>query len=283
LAGARHGPDRSRALSGKRDRPCRSSCNFSLLDTTYHHDYSPGVYNNTTVTELDSLVNQHVNIKGKGNLGAEFKANVFLGKEIGIQFLADFHRTRLTGTDNFSYMHLIFKYYDWPSVDPARIAKDTWISMKDTEGQIDQKTLCLNIVSRILLARGLHLDLSAGASLFLYSGKAQPIGYIHHTFSHFIFCSIPYNFDFSIPATAALGFNVGEDMKIALGPHAFAFIGCRYYKSFAGSSEIKLVSDLNSSIPDPEWVETAQERLDLEPLKLKPSFFSTKVGLGIEF
>lgn len=253
-----------------------------MLGTTYHHEYSPEVYN-YTVTELESLVKQQVNIKGKSALEVELKLNAFIGNRIGIQFLGDFHDTRLKGTDNSEYIHLRFIYRPFPTFNPTIHHKDEWLSMKDTDGYLRQKTFSLNMLVRFPVARWLDLDISGGASLFLYSGKAEPVGYIHHMFIKDIFVSNPYRFDFLIPATTALGANIGEELSVACGRHMIFFAGCRYYHSFAGSSQIKLIRDLNSASQDQEWMETVQERLNLWPLKIKPSFFSMKVGLGFGF
>ncbi len=258
------------------------SGSFSLLDTTYYHDYSPQVYN-YTVTDLDSLVNQHVNIKGKNALGVEFKANTFIGERIGIQFLGDFHDSQLWGTDNFAQSKLRFSFKPYPDYQPAIINRNEWFAMKDTEGHLRQKTFSLNILARFPLDWRINLDISGGVSLFLYSGKAEPIGYIYHSFEHFIFVSIPYGFDFSIPATTTLGANIGEELNVSLGRHVFLYAAFRYYHSFTGSSEIKLISDLNSASEDREWIATVQERLNLGPLKIKPSFYSMKIGLGLGF
>jgi len=258
------------------------SGSFSLLDTTYSHDYSPQVYN-YTVTDLDSLVKQHVNIKGKSALGVEFKINTFIGEKIGIQFLGDFHDSHLRGTDNFEHIQLRFSYKPYPGFHPTIIHKNEWFAMKDTEGHLRQKTFSLNMLGRFPLARRIHLDISGGVSLFLYSGKAEPIGYIHHSFEHFIFVSIPYRFDFSIPTTTTLGANIGEELNVSMGRHAFFYAAFRYYHSFTGSAEIKLISDLNSASEDREWLGTVQERLNLGSLKVKPSFFSMKIGLGLGF
>lgn len=256
---------------------------FSLLDTTYHHDYSPQIYN-YTVTELDSLVRQHVNIKGKSAMGAELKVNAFIGKKIGIQFLADFHNTWLKGTDNFEHIHLRFSFFPYPSLRPTIVYKDEWFSMGDTAGHLRQKTFSLNMLARFPLDRRISLDFSAGGSLFLYSGKAEPIGYIYHSFAHFIFVSIPYRFDFSIPATTALGVNIGEELNWSLDRHLFLYAAGRFYCSFGGSTEIKLISDLlRTTDQDQDWIQIIQQRLNLGPLKIKPSFFSLKIGLGLAF
>jgi hypothetical protein len=258
------------------------SGSFSLLDTTYSHDYSPPVYN-YTVTDLDSLVDQHVNIKGKNALGMECKANTFIGEKVAIQFLADFHDSHLWGTDNFAHCKLRFSYKPYPDYHPTIINKNEWFAMKDTEGHLRQKTFSLNMLARFPLAWRITLDISGGVSLFLYSGKAEPIGYIYHSFEHFIFVSIPYSFDFSIPTTTTLGANIGEELNVSIGRNVFFYAALRYYQGFTGSSEIKLISDLNSAAEDREWVEAVQERLNLGSLKSKPSFISMKIGLGLGF
>lgn len=256
---------------------------FSLLDTTYRHDYSPQVYN-YTVTELESLVKQHVNIKGKSALGAELKVNALIGKKIGIQFLADFHNTRLKGTDNIQHVHLRFSYKPYPDFQPRIVNKDEWFSMEDTAGQLKQKTFSLNLLARFPLAQRINLDFSAGVSLFIYSGKAEPIGYIYHNFMRDIFVSIPYSFDFSIPATTTLGVNIGEELNLTMGRHLILFAAGRYYYSFGGSSELKLINVLNQAgSQDQNWIRTKQEQLNLGSLKIKPSFFSLKIGLGLGF
>lgn len=258
------------------------SGSFSLLDTRYSHDYSPQVYN-YTVTDLDSSVNQHVTINRKSALGVEFKANTFIGEKIGIQFLGDFHDSRLSGTGNFAHSKLRFSYKPYPDYQPTIINKDEWFAMKDTEGHLRQKTFSLNMLARFPLARRIDLDISGGVSLFLYSGKAEPIGYIHHSFEHFIFVSIPYSFDFSMPTTTALGANIGGELNFSLGRNVFFYAAFRYYHGFTGSSEIKLISDLNAASEDREWLGTVQERLNLGSLKIKPSFFSMKIGLGLGY
>jgi hypothetical protein len=255
----------------------------AFLDATFHHEYSPQVYN-YTVTELDSLVKQHVNIKGKNALGVELMLNAFIGKKIGIQFLGNFHNTQLQGTDNLEHIHLRFSYKPYPDFHPRIVYKDEWFSMKDTEGYLIQKTFSLNMIVRFPLARWIDLDISGGASLFLFSGEAEPIGYIYHGFAHFIFVSIPYSFAFSIPATAAPGANVGEELNVAVGRHLILFASCRYYHSFGGSSKIKLTSNLNQpDSQDQENLRIFEQRLNLGPLKIKTSFFSMKIGLGFGF
>jgi hypothetical protein len=236
------------------------------------------------VTELDSLVKQHVYIRGKSALGAEFKVNAFLGKKIGIQFLADFHNTRLQGTDNFEHIHLRFSFKPYPDFQPRVLTKDEWLSMEDTAGNLKQKTFSLNLLARLPLSPRINLDFSAGVSIFIYSGKAEPIGYIYHSFEHFIFVSLPYSFDFSIPATTTLGGNIGEELNVTLGRHLILFAAGRYYYSLRGSSEIKLISILNQAgSQDQDWIRTRQEQLNLVPLKIKPTFFSLKIGLGLGF
>lgn len=205
-------------------------------------------------------------------------------EKIGIQLLGDFHDTQLQGTNNFEYIHLRFSYKPYPDFQPRIIHMDDWFSMKDTEGYLKQKTFSLNMLARFPLAHWINLDVSGGASLFLYSGKAEPIGYIHHIFAHDIFVTHPYRYDFSIPATTTLGANIGEELNIALGRHLILFASCRYYRSFGGSSEIKLTSKLFQSAPqDEEELRIIEQRLNLGPLKLKPSFFSMKIGVGFGF
>ncbi len=260
-----------------------AAATFSQLDTTCHHEYSPEVYN-YTVKWLESLTKQNVNFKGKNALGVELKLNAFIGKRIGIQFLGDFHDTQLQGTDNFEHIQLRFPYTTYPDLRPRIFNKDELRSMKDTERRLTQKTFSLNMLIRFPLARSVDLDLSGGVSLFSYSGKAEPIEYIYYGFAKDIFSSIPYNFDFMIPTTTALGANVGEELNVTIGQHLIFFASFRYYHSSGGSSKIKLISDLNQpGSQDQERLRIYEQRLNRGQLKIKPSFFSMKIGLGFGF
>jgi hypothetical protein len=156
--------------------------------------------------------------------------------------------------------------------------------MGDTAGQVKQKTFSLNLLARFPLARRINLDFSGGASFFLFCGKAEPIGYVYHAFAHDIFVSIPYRFEFSIPATITLGANLGEELSITLGKHMILFAAGRYYHGFGGSVKPKLIADLSrTGDQDQESLQIFQQRLNLQPLRIKPSFFSLKIGLGLGF
>lgn len=252
------------------------------LDTSYDHTYSPGfLYGGTEV--ITSTATQVLNITDKNSMGLSMVLNRFITGKIGIQLAAEFHKTPLRGMNNSYDTYLQYINYPPPEYKAKTLTrKDHMDWPPETDGSLKQITVGLNLLTRFNPGRAVTVDLSVGPSLFQFSGEVYQIGFTRYSFLHYGLVSHLFRLSASIKSTIKLGLNIGGEVNISLLRDLALFVSCRYYFCPNVSSEIRLKEMLNTNGGySPIPIDVFESKMNLQPLKIDPSFLSLSAGLKL--
>ena len=258
--------------------------NVSFLDTTYQTSYSP-LFKYSGVDDYLSAAAQVLNFTPQKNteLGTIFTVNYLLTEKIGIQLFGEFHKTSIGGTGNFFYSFLQYTDCPYPSMVPTLYTIEKNESWPDTIGTLKQSTLSLDMMARFNLGMGFNFDISGGPSFFFLNGEASSIGYLFWTTSHFMRVEFNYPIKFSFKPSMKLGLNIGGELDILLLPHTVFFLTARFFYSPIAASEIELKEIFRFEVNIRDCIDEIMSTMNLQPIKINPSFLIFGTGIKIRF
>jgi hypothetical protein len=253
------------------------------LDTSYKHVYSPTfMYASNEIVTSTAI--QVLNITDKNSTGVSMLLNRFVTEKIGIQLVGEYHRTPLGGTNNSYYTYLQYIDYPPPNYSAKLLTSENHMDWpQETDGFLKQATFGLNLLARLNPGRTVTVDISGGPCLFHFKGEISQIGFTRHVFAHFILVPNMYKLSAAISSTVKLGLNIGGEVNVSLMRGLAIFVSCRYFLGTKASSDIHLKEVLNTNEGySPVPVEGFEAQMNLQPLKVNPSFLSLSAGLKLK-
>ena len=256
--------------------------NIPSLSDTYNFAYAPVFqFQTSAVTEASQVLN----LEKKNSPGLFLAVNHLFNPHFGIQAAAEFHKTTLRGTGNRYHFHLEYTATYPPDFTPTAETVDGNVLLPDTDGQINQFTLGLNLLTRLNIGSRLGVDFSGGISYFHLQGEASTLGYslfglgVNSTlFAEF------FKLGFAIEPASRIGMNIGGTLHIKLAKDLALFLACRYFYSSKISAHVTLKKILNlREIISASTLEEIAAQMNLPPIRINPSFLSFSGGVKLAF
>jgi hypothetical protein len=260
--------------------------NMPLLNTTYNHTYSP-IFAFGSPDNLFSTASEILNFKHKKSMGLNLMLSRMITKRVGIQLLAEFHKTTLQGTNNSFYYYLEYTAYPYPDFKPTLVTREEnmdwgWL---DTGGHLKQTILSLNVITRFYLGDAITFDFSGGPCFFGLSGEASSLKYLKWVFAHYILVPDFIVLKFSYKSAVRLGLNFGGEIDLPLLRSLIFFLNCRYFYCPNVSSEIRFKEIILNPQSYNLWdrLEEITTVMNPGPLKINPSFLILNAGFKLRF
>jgi hypothetical protein len=256
--------------------------NIPSLSNIYNPNYSPVFqFQNSAVTEASQVLN----LEGKNSPGLFLAVNHLFNPHFGIQAAAEFHSTTLRGTGNQYHFHLEYTATYPPGFTPTAETVDGNALLPDTDGQINQFTLGLNLLTRFNVGRHLDVDLSGGISYFHLQGEASTLGYSLYGLgvNSTLFAEF-FKLGFTIEPASRIGMNIGGTLHIKLAKTLGLFMACRYFSGTKTPAGVTLNKILNlRELISISTLEEIAAQMNLPPIYINPSFLSFSGGVELSF
>ena len=260
--------------------------NMPLLDTTYNHTYSP-IFAYSSPDDFLSTASEILNFKHKKSMGLNLMLSRMITKKVGIQLLAEFHKTTLQGTYNSFYYYLEYTAYPYPYFNPTLVTREEYTDWNwlDNGGHLKQSSLSLNLITRFYLGDTITFDFSGGPCFFGLSGEASSLKYLFWGFSHYILTPNCIVLKFSYKSAIRLGLNFGGEIDLPILRSLIFFLTCRYFYCPTVSSEIHFKEVILNPQSYNLWdyIEEITTVMNPGPLKINPSFLILNAGFKLRF
>jgi hypothetical protein len=260
--------------------------NMPSLSTTYNHTYSP-IFSFSSPDDLFSTASEILNFKHKKSMGLNLMLSRMITKKVGIQLLAEFHKTTLQGKNNSFYYYLEYTAYPYPYFNPTLVTREAYIDWNwlDNGGYLKQSSLSLNLITRFYLGDTITFDFSGGPCFFGLSGEASSLKYLKWVFAHYILVPDFIVLKFSYKSAVRLGLNIGGEIDLPILHGLIFFLNCRYFYSPVVSSEIHFKEVILNPQSYNLWdrLEEINTVMNPGPLKINPSFLILNTGFKLRF
>ncbi len=246
------------------------------FDASYHNRYSPLYLSGGTYA---SLAEQTLNLKAKDASGLSAFVNVFVLPNIGFQFIADYFKAPIEGT-NAPYLYSLTYQRPMPDHTTQTVTYANQAEWPASEGDIREIVLSLNGIIRLPLTRSLSLSLSGGPSYFYTEAKSGFIGYSKFWTSEDRLLHIQtFQLGYEFGPQSRLGFNLGAEAAFHLSSLISIVGEYRYFKSSGAETPLHITAA--DILTDP--VADVESRIGLGSLKVDPSFARFSAGVKFSF
>lgn len=260
--------------------------NMHSIDATYNHTYSP-IFRYSSPDDLFSTASEILNFKHEKSMGLNLMLNRMITKKVGIQLLAEYHKTTLQLTNNSFYYYLEYTDYPYPDFNPTLVTREgynTAWDWLDSGGYLKQTSLGLNLLTRFYLSDAITFDFSGGPCFFGLRGEASSLKYLYWVFAHFILTNHSIVLKFSYKSAVRLGLNFGGEMNIPILRSLIFFLTCRYFYCPTVSSEIRFKEIIQpQSYILRDYIDEIISVMNPGPLKMNPSFLNLNAGFKLRF
>ncbi len=251
------------------------SYEFSLLETSYFHQYSPPFLSGP----YKSNAEQTIYLNGKQSWGMSAAISYFPLKKLGLQLQLEYGKPRIEGTNtaydvllNYAigsfaggppYPYIFEKSYDWPN----------------TEGFLTQVCLSLNALVRFPLSERIALYISGGPTYFRTSGEGVGVTYSKFWIEEGYFVGETYQMKFKFGPINKLGLNIGAELNWVLFSNVSLAIDMRFYGTSKESPALQI--QRNEMLSDS--IDEVRKTMNLHGIEINPSFYRVHVGLKYLF
>lgn len=246
------------------------------FDASYVHRYSPPYLSAGAYT---SLAEQTLRLGAKRTNGLSVLVNFYPTSILGIQFIADYFKADLEGTNGPLGYGLT---YQRPMPDHAyqTVSYANTSDWPATEGDIREIVLSLNGTVRLPLTRALSLSLSGGPSYFYTEAKAGFIGYQNFwTGDDRLLHIRTFRLGYEFGPQSRLGLNLGAEAALHLSGTISLVGEYRWFKCSGAETPLHISpTELLE-----ENLEDVEARMGLGSLKVDPSYTRFSAGLKFSF
>ncbi len=248
---------------------------WSLLDSSYHHQYSPPFLSGAYVSNAE----QTIYLKGKTAWGVNAALNYYPLEMLGLQLQVEWGKPKFNGSNspypvllNYShsesagnppYPHFFERTYGWP----------------DTEGNLNELCVSLNLIVRLPLSRKISLDIAGGPTYFWIKAEGAGLAYSKYWMEEGIFVGETYQLKYKLGPLQKLGANLGLEFNWVFFGNVSFVSDLRYY----GCSKSALPLDVltNEMLSDP--LAQVKQLMNLGNIEVDPSFYRLNLGLKYLF
>ncbi len=205
-------------------------------------------------------------------------------ERVGIQVLLDTFETSLEGESSSYDVTLDYVSKPPPDYAPRQNRYTSSRYLPEPEGNTRNLVFSGNLV---LTTGGgsTRGAFSGGLSVFRTKTSFSSLGFT--TFwegGHSVLFLENYELKAATEPTVRLGFNVGGELAVDLGPSVGLSIDGRYFHAASTNVDIQLTDILNlDEIIVREGLQDLQEQMSPGPVEIEPSFFRLSFGLKFRF
>jgi len=254
----------------------------SLINSSYIHQYSPPFLSGA----YESTGEQTVKVRGEEGWGFNIGVGYFPSTNLGIQFLFDYAKPKLSGQSTPYDVWLnyaltfdatppypnIFEYtYQWP----------------ETAGDFTEMGFSLNGAFRLPISKKLAFLLSGGLTYFHIDGKATGVAFSYYWWEDGWFKGRTFDVKYKIGTIDKLGFNLGAELNWVLFSNMCFVLDARYFGCPSETRQMEIINEGLVTRPSPAFQEILFERIkelmNLQDLTINPSFYRINIGLKYLF
>lgn len=252
------------------------SLNWPLLDSSYRHSFSPpfqpGPYT--------SSASQALKFKANRRWGANGYVSYFPFDAIGLQLMVDYFEPSLAGENSPYEVNLQYTASPPPDTTPLQLTYQKSHEWPDTEGHLEFTTVSLNGIFRFWPAKNITVSLSGGWSYFQIQGEAGRLAFTKFWLGgHSVLFIEDYQLQFGLKPASTSGLNFGIEGDFRLYHNLSLTADVRYFYG----NDVKLEIDIREVEGGTEPLAQIKARMNLEELKITPSFFRMNLGLKYRF
>ncbi len=251
------------------------SYEFSALETSYFHQYSPPFLSGP----YESNADQTIYLNGKQSWGLSAALAYFPMRKLGLQLQLEYGKPRMEGTNTAYDVSLNYAIGDFTGGPPYPYIFERTYDWPNTEGYLTQVCLSLNALVRFPLAKKVALYISGGPTYFRTSGEGVGLTYSKFWIEEGYFVGETYQMKFKFGPMNKLGLNIGAELNWVLFSNVSLALDMRFYGCSKESPplEIRPNEMLSDSIGE------VRETMNLGKIEVNPSFYRVHVGLKYLF
>jgi hypothetical protein len=254
----------------------------SVLDTSYFHQYSPPFLSGP----YESVADHTINIKGKDGWGFNIGAAYYPLHFLGVQFLVDYARPKLSG-GNTQYNVLLNYALSSDATPPYPNIFEYTYGWPPTAGDITEICLSLNGVFRLPVSDRLAFHLSGGLTYFHVKGEGTGLAYSYYWWEDGWFKGRTFNVKTEIGTIDKLGLNVGAEFNYVLWSNMCFTLDARYFAGSSSTLPMKIIDEGLVTPPPPPFrqitFDEVRETMNLQQITVNPSFYRINIGLKYLF
>jgi len=255
------------------------SYEFSLLETSYFHQYSPPFLSGP----YESNAEQTIYLNGEHSWGMSAAVAYFPLKKLGLQLQLEFGRPRIGGTNTVYDVSLDYAIGDFAGSPPYPYVFEETYDWPNTEGYLTQVCLSLNALARFPLSKTVALYISGGPTYYRISGEGVGVTYskfwIKIKEEELRFVGETYQMKFKFGPINKLGLNIGAELNWVLFSNVSLAVDMRFYGCPKESPPLEIQP--NEMLSDS--INEVRETMNLHEIKINPSFYRVHVGLKYLF
>jgi hypothetical protein len=256
---------------------------FPELDQSYDASYIPSRVGgiNQLFEEPDprSRGSQSLALQGTTGVGFGLGLDVYPHRVLGLQFLLDRAHADLSGASPPHEVDLVWNSINFPSSEPVVRTASFSFEAPPAAGRMEELTLSFNAVARWKAGSVVSGSVSGGLSYFRLRAEDLEVGALAGWLGgHAVLFTELYQMSFATETADTLGFNLGGDVSVALGPKVAVFADGRYFYGPKTGAPIHLgsfVSDNVVTVP----IDRVETFLALPPVELDPRYFRLLFGV----
>lgn len=251
------------------------SYEFSLLETSYFHQYSPPFLSGP----YESNAEQTIYLNGKQSWGLSAAISYFPLRKLGFQLQLEYGKPRISGSNTVYDVSLNYAIGDYPGGPPYPYIFEKTYDWPNTEGYLTQVCLSLNALVRFPLSKRVALYISGGPTYFRTSGEGVGLTYSKFWIEEGYFVGETYQMKFKFGPMNKLGLNIGAELNWVLFSNVSLAVDMRFYGSPKGTPHLEIQQ--NEILSDP--IEEVRETMNIGNVEVNPSFYRVHVGLKYLF
>jgi hypothetical protein len=248
---------------------------WSLLDSSYHHQYSPPFLSGAYVSNAE----QTIYLKGKTAWGVNAALNYYPSEKLGLQLQVEWGKPKFNGNNSPYPVSLNYSHNDSAGNPPYPHIFERTYGWPDTEGNLNELCVSLNLMARLPLSRKITLNIAGGPTYFWVKAEGVGLAYSKYCMEEGFFVGETYQIKYKLGPLQKLGTNLGLELNWVFFGNVSFVSDLRYY----GCSKSSLPLDVlpNEMLTDP--LAQVKQLMNLGEIEVNPSFYRLNLGLKYLF
>jgi hypothetical protein len=255
------------------------------IDQSYDAFYTPSRVSGITqlFDEPDprSRARQAFSLQGMTGTGFGLGVDFYPRGVLGFQLLLDKAHADLSGTSPPHEVDLVYDSVAFPSFERVVASESFSFDVPETSGRMEELTMSFNAVARWKAGSVLCGSISGGLSYFRLRAEELEVGSLAGWLGgHAVLFTELYQMSLATETASTVGFDLGGDVSLALGPRVAVFADGRLFYAPKAGAPVHLGSFLSENIVTVP-IERIESFLALPPLELDPRYLRLLVGVKL--
>jgi hypothetical protein len=248
---------------------------WSLLDSSYHHQYSPPFLSGAYV----STAEQTLYLKGRTAWGVNAALNYYPFEVLGFQLQVEWGKPKFNGNNSDYQVSLNYSHLESPGNPPYPHYFERTYGWPDTDGNLNELCVSLNLMARLPLSRKITINASGGPTYFWVRGEGAGLAYSRYWMEEDYFVGETNQLKIKFGPLQKIGANLGLEFNWVLFSNVSFVSDFRYY----ACSKTSLALDIlpNEMLTDP--LTGIKQTMNLGEIEVNPSSYRLNLGLKYLF